>query len=106
MAILNITGAIAGAATASSGLILVYIGASVAAFHSYQPQERRSVKAKYSFRANLAFGALLVSVFSAVFALIADWMDSTNLAVLAFSLLLLALLGVAVTAYLSILEIS
>ncbi|MGR3662081.1 MAG: hypothetical protein ACU0CA_12985 [Paracoccaceae bacterium] len=106
MAILDITGAIAGAATASSGLILVYIGASVASFQSYQPQERRSVKDRYQFRVNLAFGALLVSVFSAVFALVADWMDAAGLGVVAFVLLMFALLGVAVTAYLSLSEIS
>lgn len=106
MAVLDIAGSIVGAATAASGLILVYIGAAVAAFQSYQPQERRSVLQKYRLRANWAFGALIVSISAAIFALTADWMDATGLAVAAFWLLILALLCVAITAYLSISEIS
>jgi len=106
LAVLDITGAIAGAATASSGLILVYIGASVSAFQTYDAQERRSVLKKYRFRTNFAFGALLVSVSSAIFALLADWMDAAGLGVAAFGLLLLSLAGVAITAYLSLSEIS
>jgi hypothetical protein len=105
MAILDITGPIVGASSAASGLILVYLGATVTAYQAYQPQERRTVKAKFQLRANFAFAALIVSVFAAIFALMADWQDQGGLAVASFGLLVISMTGVAITAFLSVREI-
>lgn len=105
MAALDIAGTIVGAATASAGLILVFIGATTTAFEGYHAQEKRSVRSRYQKRANFAFGSLLFSMFAVFSGLLADWMDANEAAVAAFIFLVISLFGVVCAAYSSISEI-
>lgn len=104
MAALDITSEIVGAGATASGLVLVFLGATAASYAAHQPQERRSVRRKFQIRASFAFGALFVCVSSVFFALVADWTRSSGLAMAAFGCLVVGMVAVIVTAYLSIKE--
>lgn len=93
-----------GASAATSGLILVFLGATATAFESYSATEKASVKTKYRPRAAVAFASLIVSISAVIFAILADWMDAPGLAVAAFVLLCVALFGVLYAAFMSVSE--
>lgn len=106
LAVLDIADAVVGAATATAGLVLVFLGAVSASYERYLPQERRpALKARYRLRGNVAFASLIVAVASAVFGLIAKWAQTPGLTVAAFGLLTISLCFVLYAAYLSLSEI-
>jgi hypothetical protein len=106
LAALDIADAVVGAATATAGLVLVFLGAVSASYERYLPQERRpALKARYRLRGGVAFAGLILAVASAVFGLIAKWMQASSLTVAAFGLLTVSLGFVLYAAYLSLSEI-
>lgn len=61
------------AGTALAGFILIYLGALVTGFGSYQPQEQRSVRGKFLGRAWLAFVGFVLGSLAAALAVIGKW---------------------------------
>lgn len=105
MTALDIADAIVGAATATAGLILVFLGATLASFERFSSEAQSSVKQHYQWRGQVAFVGLIVAVAASVFGLVAKWMGAVGLAVAAFVLLTISLALVVYAAYLSVSEI-
>jgi len=105
MGAIEVSGDIAAAAGALAGLILVYLGTVIASFSSFEPTERRTVKARHLGRAWFAFVGLILCLVAVALALLAKWLGIGCMSVGALFILLLALVWVAATAAMTVREI-
>lgn len=103
---ISIAGEIVGASTALAGLILVYLGGLAASYASYQPQERKSVKASHQKRAWIAFSGLALALLAAALGLLGKWLPSEAMADVGAVLLFVAFAFGLGTALVTVLEIS
>lgn len=99
MAAFEVAGSIVSGASATAGLILVFLGSTATAYQGYEIQERNSVRSKYKLRAGVAFVGLLLAVAAAAFGLAAQWVQHNGLAVAAVALLAAAAACVLFAAY-------
>ena len=86
--------------SALAGLILVFLGATLNAYDSYDAVAKPAVKARYRQRAVLAFAGFLASLVSAVLAFVAGWCANPSwldCALLALGVSFLLLLIMATT---------
>lgn len=90
---------------ALAGLILVYIGAVVAGFDSYDAQQQKSIKGRYQLRAWLAFVGFVISLLSCCAAIFGKWLKIECLAVAAIVLAVIGFLWVIVVAVATVREI-
>ncbi|MBZ9737973.1 hypothetical protein [Mesorhizobium sp. CO1-1-4] len=65
---------LSGAAAALAGLILVFLGATVAAYDGYNATQQGTVVARYRRRAAFAFFGFVLSLLSAGLALAGQWL--------------------------------
>jgi L-asparagine transporter-like permease len=56
-----------------AGLILVFLGITVAAFEAYDATQRGAVRSRYQRRAIKAFSGLSLAVLAVVFAFLSEW---------------------------------
>lgn len=91
--------------TALAGLILVFLGATLNAYDSYDADAQPVVKPKYKQRAILAFAGFLASLVSAVLAFAAGWCGNVawlNGAMFALGISFLLLLIMAATSLMEV----
>lgn len=100
-----VAGEVVGAGTALAGLILVYLGALVAGFESFQPQEQKVNKPRFLKRAWLAFVGIILSLISALLGIIGKWTAIACIANSGVVLLLISFLWGCLIAYLTVREI-
>lgn len=100
-----VAGEVASAGTALAGLILVYLGALVTGFDSFQPQERKSAKSRFLTRGWLAFAGIILALVSALLAVVGKAFSSCCTANAALVLLLISFVWGGVIAYLTVREI-
>ena len=72
----NLSSEVVTAGTALAGLILIYIGALITSFGSYQASEQKSVKFRFLGRAWLSFVGLFLSLLAASLAILGKWFGS------------------------------
>lgn len=106
MSALGMADALAGAATATAGLVLVFLGAISTSLDSYEAKEKRAAFKRFRGRSLLSFAGLILAISSAVLALIAKWGSQSPLAVASFVCLAAALACVVIIAYLSVAEMT
>jgi hypothetical protein len=70
---LEVAGDIAAAATALSGLLLVFLGAIANSFDSFEATSQRAVRKKYALRAWLVFVGFVASLIAASTAIAGKW---------------------------------
>lgn len=102
---LELAGDVASAGTALGALLLVFIGATVSSFESYDKQAQSVVRGRYRARGWMALAGFLLALLSCLSALVGKWVANEYLAMLAFGSLAASLLIVAVTALLTVLAI-
>jgi len=100
-----VAGEVAGAGTALAGLILVYLGALVAGFETFQPQERKANKPRYLKRAWIAFVGVILALLSALLGIAGKLFQSACPADAGVVLLLLSFLWGGLIAYFTVREI-
>jgi len=105
MGALGIASDVAGAAGALAGLILVFFGAALSSFDTYDETQKGAVRAAYRRRAWPAFAAFLSSMASCGLALHAQAFANADSASLAVMLLAAAGFGVFVSATLALLDL-
>jgi hypothetical protein len=103
---LEVAGDVAAAGAALAGLILVYLGAVVASYASFDATAQKTVRARHQGRAWFAFAGLTLCLLSVSLALFAKWLAIGCMAVAALIILALALAWVLATAVLTIREIA
>jgi hypothetical protein len=91
--------------TALAGLILVFLGAVIAAFESYDSTQRRAVYRKYRKRGILALVAFAGSLLAAALALSGYWIACIAVFYGALSLLLFSFVMVLIVAFVAITDI-
>jgi hypothetical protein len=57
--------------TALAGLILVFLGASLASFDTYRPVEKGAVRSKYRKRGYTSLGGFIAALLAAILSLVA-----------------------------------
>jgi uncharacterized membrane protein len=84
--------------TTVAGLVLVFLGMVIAAWESYEANDKNAVRGKYRSRIWLTFFGLLSSLLSASFGLIGiasghnpKWLDVAGVSCLALSFVLIIL---------------
>jgi len=73
MEISNLANQLLSAGTALAGLILVFLGVVFTAYESYEAPQKSAVRAKYRFRAWLAFAGLACVLCAAAGGMVANW---------------------------------
>lgn len=101
---LAVSGEVVSASTALAGLILVYIGTLVGGYSAFQPQEQRTVRARYVARAWIAFVGMALALATAALGVVGKWIANLCIANLAVVFLLTALAWGGLTAILTIRE--
>jgi hypothetical protein len=93
----SLIGLLFSGGTSLAGLILVFLGAALAGYDSYDAVAQQAVRAKYKRRGRLALAGFILAMLSAVFALTANWLllaclipTSIACLVASFALVLLA----------------
>jgi hypothetical protein len=84
--------------TALAGLILVFLGGTINAYDAYDATQKPYVRKKYLLRSRLGFTGFLLSVISALTALLRIWVSSpllitVSLTTILFSFGILVLLA-------------
>lgn len=102
---LNISGDIAASAIALAGLVLVFLGAILAGFDSYDKAAQRAVRSKYRRRVWFAFAGFALALASGVCGLLAAWMHCEALAKAGLGLLLISLAWVLIAALIEVMEV-
>jgi peptidoglycan/LPS O-acetylase OafA/YrhL len=102
---LEVSGDVASASAALSGLILVFFAAALSSFDGYDDGQKQAVRWTYRRRAWPAFGGFLASLCACALALYAKAVGSEAAAVWAIIALGVAGVSVLVSAFLSVLEI-
>ena len=102
---LDAAGDVAAAATALSGLLLVFIGAVTSAYQSYETTARKAVRGRFLTRGALSFAGFVFSLVSAVAALSAKVVGSPCLVIVSLAFLGLAFGVVLVAGALTVWEI-
>lgn len=102
---LGIVGEVVTAATALAGLILVYLGSLASAFDGFEPDQKSSVRRRFTWRAWLAFVGMVVAILAGALAIVGGWLSVPCLAGAAVALLLIAFLWGIALALLTVLEI-
>jgi predicted neutral ceramidase superfamily lipid hydrolase len=103
---LSVAGDIAGAGAALAGLTLVFLGATAAAYDTYQVTEQPAVIDRYRRRAWLAFAGFALSLVACSLALVGKWQADSYLVTSAAVALILAFLIVLVAAWQTVRGIS
>lgn len=93
------------AATFFAGLLLTYIGSSLAAYRTYDAVQQESVRTSFLARAYIAFLAFTVSVAGGVFAFFAAWNHDPSLLGYAGGLLAFSTVAGIICAFLTVWEI-
>lgn len=102
---LEMAGNILSAASFFAGLVLAYLGSSVAGYSSYDAVQQNSVRSSFMVRAWLAFSALIIAVGSGGFALLSDWRNDTGLLMVSIWLLAAAAVAGIICAFLTVREV-
>lgn len=102
---LGVSQEVTGAGAALAGLILVYLGMTVSSFDSYQPQEKKAVRARMKKRAWFAFGGLALALSATALMTLGKWVKSEGFANVAVFVLLVAFAWTVVTAVMAVWEI-
>jgi len=102
---LGVAGDVATSAVALAGLILVFLGSTVAGFETYQRQEKGSVLGRYQRRAWLSLVGFVFSLVSAAFGIVAKWLHNECAALAAMYTLFLAFALVLVAAVIVVRDI-
>ena len=93
-------------ATALAGLVLIFLGNTVASYGQYPTEDQGDVRAQFARRGWFAFGAFVVCLCSALASLAAQELTSRCLGLAGVALLVLALILVAALGLLTVREIS
>lgn len=102
---LTIAGEVAGSATALAGLILVFIGAVSASFHSYGKVAQAAIRGRYQRRVWFAFAGFSLALVSALLALAAKWLTNEFAALGALVLLFISFIWVLFAALSAVREV-
>jgi sterol desaturase/sphingolipid hydroxylase (fatty acid hydroxylase superfamily) len=101
----EIGGDVVAAGAALAGLMLVYMGALSTSYSTFQPQERRTVRASHLKRTWFAFVGLAVFVAAVTLALLGKLLGLPCMILGALGLLFIGCAGLLTTAVLTALEI-
>ena len=102
---IGVAGDVATSAVALAGLILVFLGATAAGFDTYERIEKNAVRGRYQRRAWFSYVGFLLSLLSAILAIIAKWLHNECLAAAAIWALFATFLWVAVAAIIVVRDI-
>ena len=69
----NLANQLLSAGTALAGFILVFLGVVFTGYESYDAPQKAAVRAKYRFRAWLAFGGFACALCAAASGIVANW---------------------------------
>ena len=101
----DIAGDIMSAATALSGLLLVFLGAVATAFDSYDSTAKAAFLIAFKRRAWFSLTGFLLALLSAGLAFVGKWLDSTSLVVWASICLGLSFVPVIAAAFSTVRDI-
>ena len=103
---LEVSGDIVAAATTLAGLVLVFLGSTSTSYESYGAAfKTKAVRQRFQIRAWFAFIGFALSLFAALFAILAKWHGRESNAEAALILFLVALIWVLLAALWSVLDI-
>jgi hypothetical protein len=85
-------GDIAAAATALSGLLLVYMGMVTTSYESFGPDAKSAVRAKFKFRMGIALAGIYCALAAAVGSLSGKWFKCEGLVWFSFLAILVSLI--------------
>ncbi len=101
----EIGGDVVTGASAFTGLVLVYLGAVVSSYQSYDPVQADTVRAAYQRRAWFATIGILVSALAVLSATFAKWFKLEWLGDVSVALFVIATFWVVLIAILTVREI-
>ena len=104
--VLGVSGDIAAAATALSGLLVVFLGSIVASYDGFDPTSKAAVRQRFKDRAKLGAIGFFASLAAAVSALVGKWLDCPWFVVFAFLSLIVSLLVISRAVILMIKDIN
>jgi hypothetical protein len=103
---IEVSGDVVAAATTLAGLVLIFLGATVSSYESYDAIMRTvALRNRFRYRAWFAFTGFALTLFAAFFALIGKWLHQEWSALAALALFAIALVWVLVAAILSVRDI-
>lgn len=103
--VVELAGDITAAATAMSGLLLVFMGSTATAYEAYEPADKSAVRGKYRRRAYLAITAFVLTVLSAGLALGGKWLACPYMVDVAAVTLTLSFIAVVAAAVFTVRDI-
>lgn len=102
---LNVAGDVVQAASALSGLTLVFLGTISASFDRYQKAEQAAVRGRFQLRAWFAFAGFVLALIATVLAVAGRWFTSECAALAALVIFAIALVWVLFAGLFAVREI-
>jgi hypothetical protein len=103
---IEVSGDVVAAATTLAGLVLVFLGATVSSFESYDPIQRGpTLRTRYKRRAWFTFVGFVLSLLASVSALLGKWLGLECAAIAGLALFIVALVWVLFNALFFVREI-
>ena len=94
---LEVSGDIAAASTALSGLFMVYMGTVSATYETFDAESKDTVKGKFRRRALCGLAGLTFALIAALAALAGKWLEATALVDISAGALVASLLVICVS---------